>query len=224
MKNRELLAAGLAVVVGAPLLYLYVAAGKDGLVRADENAMRAMIGNERFEALEAFDECAHAERGELEGDRCSLGEDSFEMGFPHYAGTAFEAPDFTVRDREGNDWTLSEHRGKTLVLNFWSITCRPCIEEMPMLETLAHLVSERDDVEVVAISTDSGWAEVSPVLQDEPRVTHLFDPDKTVVSALYGTDLYPETWIVDPEGRVRLRYDGARDWSKALVLDVIDSM
>ena len=72
-------------------------------------------------------------------------------------------------------------------------------------------------------STDAGWDAVSTVLPADPELTHLFDPDKSVTEGMFGTELYPETWIVDRDGVVRLRYDGAFDWSSPIVLDVIES-
>ena len=109
-----------------------------------------------------------------------------------------------------------------MVLNFWSITCPPCREEMPSLELLAHMVADRDDVEVVTVSTDEGPEAVREVIEGHTQLKHLFDPESRVVKELFGTELYPETWIIDPRGVVRFRFDGARDWSSPLVLDLID--
>jgi hypothetical protein len=49
----------------------------------------------------------------------------------------------------------------------------------------------------------------------------LIDPDAAVVNGKFGTRLYPETWFLDPDGVIRARVDGARDWTNAMVLDVI---
>ena len=50
----------------------------------------------------------------------------------------------------------------------------------------------------------------------------LFDPERRVVTDLFGTTLYPETWLIDSQGVIRVRVDGARDWSRPVALEVID--
>ena len=193
-------ATALVALIGLPLVALLAYAIVDGERRAQEGPLRATLGVDRFEAL-------------MNG----------EGGTPHYLGYERMAPDVEFRDREGNAWSLADRRGKVVVMNFWSITCGPCIEEMPSVELLAQMVDERfgGDVEVVAVSTDAGWDAVSTVLPENPTLRHLFDPDKEVVEGVFGTQLYPETWIVDADGVIRFRYDGARDWSSALMLDTI---
>ena len=54
----------------------------------------------------------------------------------------------------------------------------------------------------------------------EPPFAVLLDPEAKVVGSLFGTKLYPETWLIDPAGVIRMRFDGGRDWSHPLVLDV----
>ena len=132
-------------------------------------------------------------------------------------------PDFTLQDRDGRPWRMSEQRGRVVVLNFWTITCQPCVEEMPALEELARIVGDRDDIELVSISTDRTWDEVGTVVRPTSALRVLLDPEKSVVRDLFGTRLYPETWIVDPHGVIRARVDGARDWSSAVALDLLES-
>jgi peroxiredoxin len=200
MKRAELYAAIVAIVVAGPLVYVLSRAVADGQVRSREAPVRAMLGAEAFEQLAA-------------GQQTEM----------HYMGNDRRAPDFTVHDKDGRPWRLSDHRGKVVILNFWSITCRPCVEEMPTLIELATLVRHRSDVEVVALSVDAGWEEVHTLFPraDNP-LTVVFDPEREVVRDKFGTRLYPETWFIDPEGIIRLRVDGPRDWSSPLVQNLID--
>ena len=144
-----------------------------------------------------------------------------EGGFPHYLGQDLLAPDFTLRDRYGKPWKLSDHRGKVLVLNFWSVTCKPCLQEMPTIETLGQVARGWGDVDVVTVSTDPGWDEVKAVLDPQTKLTYLFDPEAKVVTDMFGTKFYPETWIIDKQGVIRFRFDGARDWAAPVALDLI---
>jgi len=147
---------------------------------------------------------------------------------PAYAGRNRTAPDFALPDAEGKQVHLSQFRGKTVILNLWTTTCQPCLEEMPSLAEFAKVVAKRDDVVVLTISTDltkdvSISALQTLLREPKPPFLVLFDPESTVVHDKFGTDLFPETWVIDPKGVIRARFDGARDWSNALVFDLIES-
>ena len=198
MSRRELLATIVVLLVAVPLGMFFTRAVIDARVRASEAPFRAVLGNARFESL-------------MEG----------EGGFPHYLGDNFAAPNFTLTARNGKPWTMSDQRGKLIVMNFWTITCKPCIQEMPTLETLALITKSWGDVEVVAVSTDPSWVDVDAVIPKNTNMTALLDPQNQVVSETFGTKLYPETWIVDKNGVVRFRFDGPLDWANPVVLDLI---
>ena len=63
------------------------------------------------------------------------------------------APDFALNDINGKKVTLSEYKGKVIILNFWATFCGPCKEEMPSLNNL-FLALKKDGLIVLAISTD----------------------------------------------------------------------
>jgi peroxiredoxin len=147
---------------------------------------------------------------------------------PNYAAADRLAPDFTLKDMNGANVTLSAYRGKVVVLNFWTKTCGPCLEEMPEIADLAKIVKDRDDVVVLAVSTDDGPDDVrdtlKSILKSDPPFTVVFDPDAKIVAGKYGTHLYPETWIIDERGVIRARFDGAREWSSSAVIELIDEI
>src|SRR5689334_19787267 len=138
---------------------------------------------------------------------CALG--------PVYAGRNRTAPDFELPDMNGKPVRLSSFRGKTVFLNFWTKTCAPCLQEMPALAELGRIAQSRKDIVVLTVSTDEGPDDVRDALKvalnGDPPFPVLFDPESKVVMDQYGTQLYPETWIIDPNGIIRARFDGARD-------------
>ncbi len=142
-------------------------------------------------------------------------------GIPHYLGASRRAPDFTLPKAGGGEWKMSDQRGKVVVMNFWTVTCRPCIQEMPTIELLAEIIEDWGDVEIVAVSTDRNWDEVETIIPRTSRITSLLDADRKVVTEQFGTKLFPETWIIDANGVVRFRFDGALDWSDPVALDLI---
>lgn len=147
---------------------------------------------------------------------------------PNYANANRLAPDFELPDINGKNVKLSDYRGKVVILNFWTKNCGPCMQEMPSLAALAQVVDERNDMRVVTVSTDPSAADVKATLEsvlgnDHPPFEVLVDPDSNVVAGKFGTDLYPETWFIDPKGVIRARFDGSRDWNSALPIDLAKS-
>jgi peroxiredoxin len=148
---------------------------------------------------------------------------------PNYTGADRLAPSFELKDMNGVPVSLSQYKGKVVVLNFWTKTCGPCLEEMPDLAELAKVVADRKDVAVLTISTDEGPDDVRDTLQvvlktDKPPFPVLFDPESQVVGGKFGTHLFPETWIIDKRGVIRARFDGAKDWTNAAIVELIDQI
>jgi len=147
---------------------------------------------------------------------------------PNYAAHDRRAPEFEFKNLAGQPVKLSSYRGRTVILNFWSRACPPCLEEMPSLELLAQRLKKRSDVVLLAISTDESTAEAADALRsllgESSALEVLVDPGGDEVRRLFGTRLFPETWFIDKEGVVRARIDGARDWSSPLALELVDSL
>ena len=198
MSRRHVIASVIVAAIAFPLILVFVGAVADARARTREAPFRALLGNVRFEQLMAG-----------------------QGGVPHYLGASLLAPDFSLPRQGGGQWTLSEHQGKVIVMNFWTVTCRPCIQEMPTIELLAEITESWGDVEVVAISTDRSWAEAETIIPRSSRITSLLDSEREVVTDKFGTKLFPETWIIDADGLVRFRFDGPLDWSDPVALDLI---
>lgn len=134
------------------------------------------------------------------------------------------APDFELRDREGRVHTLRELRGRPVVLNFWSVDCPPCVEEMPSLRRLSEIARAHGDFAVVTVSVDPSWDAVSRLFPEGDQTLVLFDPQRHVVTDRYGTSMFPETYFIDAEGNIRARFDGARNWSSRAVIEALRSL
>ena len=148
---------------------------------------------------------------------------------PNYAARDRMAPDFELESLAGGKVTLSSYRGRVVILNFWTKTCRPCLEEMPSLAELGKVLEGHKDIALVTVSTDESAEDVRGTLKsvlntDKPPFAVLLDPESSVVGEKFGTKLYPETWFVDPKGVIRARIDGARNWDMAMPLDFAESL
>ncbi len=147
---------------------------------------------------------------------------------PAYAGYERKAPSFTLKDTRGHNVSLESFRGKVVVLNFWTKTCGPCMEEMPEIADLTRILKPMPDVAVLTVSADETAQEaidtLKTVLREDPPFPVLMDPNLDVIREKYGTSLYPETWIIDKNGVIRARFDGAREWSSPAVVQLVDQI
>jgi len=113
----------------------------------------------------------------------------------------------------GGASSLSEFRGKALIVNFWATWCEPCRREMPDLERLAALARGRG-AEVVGITVDSDLNLAREfVLRNKLSFPILVDRDMKFTGDALGIDAFPETFLVDAEGRLKARMKGAREWT-----------
>jgi len=132
------------------------------------------------------------------------------------------APDFTVKDAD-RSVTLSQLRGHTVVLNFWATWCPPCVEEMPSLVQMQQRLKDKG-VTVLAVSVDADEGAYHRFLKDH-GVTFLTVRDADQKSNnLYGTFKFPETYIIDRDGKVRRKFIGAVDWNQPEVVEFLSKL
>lgn len=123
------------------------------------------------------------------------------------------APDFELEDTKGNKVSLSDLRGKIVMVNFWATWCPPCIEEMPSMERLNGTLAG-DDFVMLAINTEENGRNLVPAFLDKTPYTFpiLYD-DKGVVQKRYGVFKFPESFIIHKDGTVAEKIIGPLDWS-----------
>ena len=119
-----------------------------------------------------------------------------------------EAPDFTLKDIEGNDFTLSSLRGKYVILDFWGSWCGWCIKGMPqMKEYYKKYAGKFEIVGVDCNDTDQKWKDA--VKKHELPWKHVYNPranseEEQAKSVLgkYGITGFPTKIIISPEGKI----------------------
>ena len=134
-----------------------------------------------------------------------------------------KAPPFELKDLEGKTRSLASLKGKLVLLHFWATWCPPCIEELP---SLYRMQSELTDprFELLTVSTDDSSKIVTDFFKKNkvPALPLLMDSSKQVPKA-YGTDKFPETYLIGPDGELRYRFVNKRDWSSPAALACIRS-
>ena len=112
------------------------------------------------------------------------------------------APDFALRDLDGNQVKLSDYRGRPVIVNFWASWCIPCREEFPILKS-ARDAYQAQGLEVlgVAFQDDPGSARAY-MAKAGATWPALVDPDGAVAAA-YRVNGPPMSFFIDPQGVVR---------------------
>ena len=137
------------------------------------------------------------------------------------------APDLELPDRQGQVHHLSDYRGQVVFLNFWASFCEPCRREMPSMESLVRQYENRG-LTMVAVSVDDGWEDVDRFMAsflpgERSAMTVLLDETESTMHS-YGTELLPETYIIDRNGRIVARFVGDYDWGKPEIRQIIEGL
>jgi peroxiredoxin len=131
------------------------------------------------------------------------------------------APEFTFKDQPGKERSLSQLRGRVVLVNFWATWCPPCIDEMPSMQQLQRRMANKP-FEMLALSVDDSWASVNRFMKENNFTLPVYADFDKRVSTLYGTHMWPETYIVDKRGKVAYKVIGAKDWTSPEVLKFLD--
>ncbi len=129
-----------------------------------------------------------------------------------------QAPDFTLPDiQEGKaDISLSALRGKTVYVDFWASWCTPCLRSMPLINELYAKYRERG-FEVVAINVDDPVDDGREFLLDTPLDYLIAADTESSLLEQYGVIGMPTSYLIDPQGVVRLVHMGFKDKDIAII-------
>jgi len=127
---------------------------------------------------------------------------------------------FSVETDQGKKISIKDYPGKVLVLNFWASWCKPCVDEMPSLNEFSKRM-EKEGVTVLGISVDHDEAKYKKFLKDANIAFQTYRDDKALIPASYGTYKYPETYIIDKQGKVVEKIIGEEFWLNPNVISRI---
>ncbi|MCX8071651.1 MAG: TlpA family protein disulfide reductase [Candidatus Binatia bacterium] len=123
----------------------------------------------------------------------------------------FAAPSFQVQTLDGRTVRLEDYRGRVLFLNFWATWCPPCREEMPSMQRVHQRFAQRPFA-MLAISQDASPEPVR-AFANSLRLSFPIGLDpKGELPERYGVTGFPETFIIDPEGKVVRHVVGPLEW------------
>lgn len=145
---------------------------------------------------------------------------SYRQGEDSLAGKS--APEFDF-ELNGKPQDLRNLRGNVVVLNFWATWCPPCVEETPSLNRLQQRISSRRGM-VFGVSVDEDQNAYDFFLkQQQVSYPSFRDPSKKVALS-YGTSIYPETYIIDRDGRIARKIIGPQNWDSPELISYLDTL
>jgi len=141
------------------------------------------------------------------------------------------APSFRLQKLEGGEVSLTDFRGKTVLLNFWASWCAPCIAEMPELDALTNRLGA-EQFAVITIAEEEGRQELLDFRDKYNLTLPILLDKKGDVRRSYGVTGFPETFLLDANGKVqmlqdpsdgqsRVRLKGPREWLSPSVLSLL---
>ena len=147
----------------------------------------------------------------------TLGGCSGETPAPSTAGPVAigqPAPDFTLSDLNGRNYTLSQLRGKVVIVNFWATWCPPCRAEMPSMERL-HRQLAGEGLVLLAVNIEKdGRRSVAQFLSAAPHSFPVLLDEQEVVQKRYGVYQFPESFIIRKDDVIDDKVIGAIDWAE----------
>ncbi|HTB57878.1 MAG TPA: TlpA disulfide reductase family protein [Polyangia bacterium] len=131
-------------------------------------------------------------------------------------------PDFQLPDAKGGSVSLSAQRGHPVLLNFWATWCPPCVDEVPSLEDLARKL-DGTDLRLLAVSVDDDWGAIRRFFPKGSAIGVLLDTSHDIPKK-FGTEKFPESFLIDAAGRVRYYFINKRDWSRPEAVACLESL
>ena len=145
------------------------------------------------------------------------------LALPALADPAGPAPSFTLAAKGGSDVSLSQFRGRVVMINFWASWCGPCRQEMPLLESIYKKYNKLGFTMLgVNVEPDSNAA--NAWLKETPVSFPILYDTESKVSKLYDVAGMPTSVIIDRAGKVRLIHRSYRPGDENEYLDSIRTL
>jgi len=145
---------------------------------------------------------------------------TYREGGPSLAGR--EAINFPLQ-YEGRAIHLSDLRGKVVVLNFWASWCPPCLEETASLNRLQQQIAPKGGM-VLGVSVDEDGHAYRKFLKDNDVVFPTYRDPSGKIAGEYGTSMFPETYVIDRDGRFARKIVGPQDWQMPTIMASIETV
>jgi peroxiredoxin len=126
------------------------------------------------------------------------------------SGWAASASGFTLKAvQDGKEYSLSQFKGKVVLINFFTFFCGPCREEMPHLSQM-HQELKGQGFQVLGIGLSSTTDQLKQIVTQLNLAYPVLEGNDAVSKAYGGVELVPLTFIIDKQGNIAHKVLGAR--------------
>jgi cytochrome c biogenesis protein CcmG, thiol:disulfide interchange protein DsbE len=133
----------------------------------------------------------------------------YRQGEPSLRGTPEK--DFALI-LDGKPGRLSDLKGKVVLLNFWATWCPPCVDEASSLNALQRRIAPLGGT-VLGVSVDDAEQAYQDFIKHYELSFPTYRDTTKQIPLLYGTTMYPDTYIIDRGGKLDRKIVGPQDWS-----------
>ncbi len=120
----------------------------------------------------------------------------------------YAAPSLTLTDLDGNPRSLSDYRGRVVLVNLWATWCPPCIAELPTLNAFYNEYAG-DGFVIIGINDGEEAETVKEFLKRNPLDFPIWLDPSYLSERAFNTMNLPSSYVIDRQGRVRLQWVGA---------------
>lgn len=126
-------------------------------------------------------------------------------------GQRQKAPNFTLKDADGNPVNLTDYRGKVVLVNFWATWCGPCEIEIPWFVEFEKKYKDQGFAVLGLSMDDDGWKSVRPYIASH-KINYRVMIASEVVSQQFGDiEALPTSFVLDRQGRIATNHVGLVD-------------
>ena len=112
------------------------------------------------------------------------------------------APEFTLKDINGQTVRLADYKGKVVLLDFWATWCGPCKIEIPWFMEFEQQFKDRGFAVLGVAMDDDGWSVVKPYIQDLKMNYRIVLGNEQVGNLSGGVESLPTTFLIDRQGKI----------------------
>ncbi len=140
---------------------------------------------------------------------------SLLISYPIWSAAVSDpAPNFTLKSLSGKNLKLSELAGNVVLINFWASWCGPCLQEMPLLNSI-HKKYEPLGFTVLGVNVEEQSDKARAFLANRGVDFPILLDNKNRVSKLYDVVAMPTTVVVDRDGNMRFLHKGYKPGDEA---------
>lgn len=119
--------------------------------------------------------------------------------------------------------SLSDFKGKVIIINFWATWCPPCVAELPSLHKLYRTFSNTNNVAFIFVTNDDIQQAHEFLQHKEMKDLPIYTPASYIPISLQSKSI-PATFIIDKDGNIVVDKKGAANWSSKKIIELIDSL